>query len=313
MNIFITGGCGYVGTVLTNFLLKEKKNKITVFDSMWFGNFLIKHKNLTIIKDELKNIKKYSLNNYDCVIHLANISNDPGVELNPNLSWEVNVLSTYQLIEKSVQDGVKKFIFASSGSVYGIKKDKNVTEDLSLVPISAYNKTKMIAERVIMSFKDSIKTYCIRPATICGYSPKMRLDLTVNLLTMQALTNKKITVFGGKQTRPNININDMVRVYDHFLSNKNIKPGFYNAGFENYSIAKIAKIIKKKIKCSINVLESNDPRSYRQNSDKLLNTGFNPKFNIENAIDELIEKFNEKKLIKNDLFYNIKTMKKLKL
>lgn len=309
MKIFITGGCGYVGTVLTEYLLLEN-HKITVLDTMWFGNFLKKNKNLDIINGNILDISQISFKNYDVIIHLANIANDPGVELNQILSWETNALASQQLIEKAISDGVKHFIYASSGSVYGVKDELKVTEDLSLVPISAYNKTKMVSERVLISYKDKIKVHCIRPATVCGYSPRMRLDISVNLLTMQALTNKKINVFGGKQTRPNINIHDMIRVYKHFLDNRDIQSGFYNAGFENISILEIAKKVQSKVKSEIQVTNSNDPRSYRQNSDKLIATGFEQKYYVDDAIDEIISKFNNGELSDEDIYYNIKMMKK---
>ena len=309
MKIFITGGCGYVGTVLTESLLLEN-HKITVLDTMWFGNFLKPNKNLNIINGNILDLSQISFKNYDAIIHLANIANDPGVELNQTLSWEVNALASQQLIEKAITDGVKHFIYASSGSVYGVKDELEVTEDLSLVPISAYNKTKIVSERVLISYKDKIKVHCIRPATVCGYSPRMRLDVSVNLLTMQALTKKKINVFGGKQTRPNINIHDMIRVYKHFLNNLNIQSGFYNAGFENISILEIAKKVQSKVKSEINVTSSNDPRSYRQNSDKLIATGFEQKYYVNDAIDEVIDKFNNGELSDEDIYYNIKMMKK---
>lgn len=310
MNIFITGGCGYVGTVLTNSLLNDG-HKVTVYDTQWFGNYLNNHKNLKIIRDDIRNIQDHSLAGFNSVMHMANIANDPAVELDQTLSWEVNVLASHLLAEKAKNDGVNQIIYASSGSVYGIKDEPEVTEDLSLLPISIYNKTKMVAERVFFSYQDDMKVHCIRPATVCGFSPRMRLDISVNMLTMQALTKKIITVFGGKQVRPNININDLVRVYKHFLINSEIRSGAYNAGFENISILEIAERIKSKIPTEIMVTESNDPRSYRQNSDKLISTGFKPEFNVNNAIDEIIEKFNQKELSDKEEYYTIKTMKKL--
>lgn len=309
-NIFITGGCGYIGTVLTQKLLLDGHN-VTVYDTQWFGNFLKDNKNLKILKGNVQDMSKISFKGVDCIIHLANIANDPGVELNQILSWEVNALVSQQLAEKAIEDNVKQILYASSGSVYGIKDEAEVTENLSLVPISAYNKTKMVSERVLFSYKDSIKIHCIRPATVCGYSPRMRLDVSVNLLTMQALKNKKINVFGGNQTRPNINIHDMVRVYQHFIKNEEIESGFYNAGFENISILDIAKKVQKKIKSEIVITSSNDPRSYRQNSDKLLATGFEQKYNIDNAIDEIISKYNSGDLRDEDIYYNIRIMKKI--
>ena len=310
MKIFITGGCGYVGTVLTKVLLVEGHH-LVVLDTQWFGNFLEKNDNLKVIKGNVQDLSKIDLKGIDCVIHLANIANDPGVELNQTLSWEVNALVSQQLAEKAIAGGVKQFIYASSGSVYGVKEEEQVTEDLPLVPISAYNKTKMVSERVLYSYKEYIKVHCIRPATVCGYSPRMRLDVSVNLLTMQALKNKKINVFGGNQTRPNINIHDMVRVYQHFLKNDEIESGFFNAGFENISILDIAKKVQKKIPSEIIITSSNDPRSYRQNSDKLLATGFKQKFNIEDAIEEIIQKFNSGTLTDEDIYYNLRVMKKI--
>ena len=186
MKILVTGGCGYIGTPLIQSLLKQN-HKITCIDNQWFGCYLQKHKNLRIIKKDIRDLKDKYFKNIDTVIHLANIANDPAVKLLPTLSWDVNVLASYKLINQCVDNKVKKFIYASSGSVYGIKDEENVTEDLDLVPISVYNKTKMCAERIFLSYKDKIKIHCIRPATVCGMSPRMRLDVSVNMLTFQAL------------------------------------------------------------------------------------------------------------------------------
>ena len=198
MKIIILGGCGYVGSVLVKKLL-DLGHKVLVVDAQWFGNYLRPTNNLNVVKSDIRNLKKISFKGYEVIIHLANIANDPTSELNPNLSWEINVLAIHQIINKAINEGIKKFIYASSGSVYGVKKEKKVTEKLSLVPLSVYNKTKMIAERVILSFKNQIKVFIIRPATVCGLSPRMRLDLTINMLTAQALQNGIINVFGGKQ------------------------------------------------------------------------------------------------------------------
>ncbi len=310
MKLLITGGCGYVGTVLVENLLKDK-HTITVLDTQWFGNFLKENQNLKIIKENILSLENFSFKGYDSIIHLANIANDPSVDLDQILSWEVNALAAQQIADKAVRDGVNQIIYASSGSVYGVKEEEHVTEELSLVPISAYNKTKMVAERVFLSYQDKIKIHCIRPATVCGYSPRMRLDLSVNMLTMQALMNRKITVFGGNQTRPNINIHDMVRVYKHFLLKNNIDSGTYNAGFENISILDIAKKVSEKVKSEIIISESNDPRSYRQNSDKLIASGFVQKFTVTDAINEMIEKFQSNELEDKEEYYSIKTMKKI--
>ena len=221
MKILITGASGYVGSVLTNYLL-DKNFKIIAIDTQWFGINLKKHKNLKIIKKDYRKINNKDLKKVDSVIHLANIANDPGAELNPQLSWNINVLGVMRLLELCKKNKIKQFIYASSGSVYGIKKERKVTENLSLLPISLYNKTKMIAERILMSYSKNIKIHIIRPATVCGFSKRLRLDVSVNMLTYQALKFKKITVLGGKQIRPNLHIQDMVRIYYHFLKNKKI-------------------------------------------------------------------------------------------
>ena len=313
MNILITGASGYVGSSLTPFLLK-KGHKVKAVDTQWFGKNLIDHPNLEIRKSDIRDLDKTYFESIESVIHLANIANDPGVELNPNLSWEINVLATQKLADLSIKAGVEQFIYASSGSVYGVKDEPEVTEDLELIPISVYNKTKMVSERVMLSYKESMKVHNIRPATVCGWSPRMRLDVSVNMLTFQALKNKKITVFGGNQVRPNIHIQDMIRVYSHFLENKNrLDSGNFNAGFENISILQIAKMINSLIPSEMVITESNDPRSYRQNSDKLLSTGFVNDFSVNDAIEEITDKYKKGKIQDKDEFYTVKTMKKLNL
>ena len=312
MNILVLGGCGYIGSVLTSTLI-DKGYNVTVVDTMWFGNFLNEHKNLKIIREDVRNVEKIPMQGVDAVVHLANVANDPCSELNSKLSWEVNVLATMRLVEHAISNNVKQFIYASSGSVYGVKDDPEVTEGLSLVPISDYNKTKMISERVLMSYRDRILTQCIRPATVCGYSPRMRLDLSVNMLTIQALANGKITVLGGSQVRPNIHIEDMVGVYLHLLRLGEKAPGVYNAGFENMSIMEIARKITEFVPAKIVATESNDPRSYRLNSDKLLGTGFKPKRCVEDGIRDVVSAFKSKRIEDKENCYNVKVMKRLGL
>jgi nucleoside-diphosphate-sugar epimerase len=312
MNILVLGGCGYVGTELTKTLLAEG-HFVTVVDIMWFGNYLLDHKNLRIIREDVRNAEKIPMDNIDVIIHLANVANDSCGELNSKLSWEVNVLATMQLVEQAIHHKIKQFIYASSGSVYGVKYEPEVTEELSLVPISDYSKTKMVSERVLMSYQDKICVQIIRPATVCGCSSRMRLDLSVNMLTMQALANGKITVLGGKQTRHNIHLKDMIRVYLHFLKNGTRLSGIYNAGFENISIIGIANKVIEYIPAKIIISESNDPRSYRLCSQKLLDTGFEPKYCVDDAIQEVVEQFQCGKLKDEDNCYNIRTMKKLGL
>lgn len=310
--ILITGGCGYVGSLLIDALVK-KNYKITVVDVLWFSNYIKKHKNLKFIKQDLRNINKINLKGFHTIIHLANIANDPSAEINPSISWEINVMASYELLEKAKRSGVKKFIYASSGSVYGVKKEKKVTEDLSLVPISTYNKTKLIFEKILMGYNDkNFKIYCIRPGTVCGISPRIRLDLSVNLLTFSALKSKIIKVFGGKQFRPHIHIKDMIRVYEFFLE-KNLETGIYNAAFECFTINKLAKLIKERVKAKILYFKSDDIRSYRLNSDKLLKLGFRPKFSVKQAIDEIVKLHSQGLLKENINNYNLQKMKKLNI
>tara|TARA_A100001388_G_scaffold125628_1_gene92916 strand:+ start:13315 stop:14256 length:942 start_codon:yes stop_codon:yes gene_type:complete len=312
MKIIITGGCGYKGSYLIPLLLEEGHQIISI-DTQWFGNYLPSHKNLQNLNIDIRDIDKINMDGVDVIIHLANIANDPAVELNPTLSWEVNVLAGQQLIEKAQRNNVRHFIFASSGSVYGVKEEPNVTEDLELVPISVYNKTKMVAERVFLSYQDKMQVHCIRPATVCGFSPRMRLDVSVNMFTYQALKNKKMTVFGGDQTRPNIHIKDIANVYKHFIENPAIKSGCYNAGFENITIKKIAEMVSDVIPSEIDITESNDPRSYRQDSSKLIKTGFTPKFTVLDAIKDIANAFNNKVLPEGENCYTVKWMKKISL
>jgi nucleoside-diphosphate-sugar epimerase len=307
LHILVTGGCGYKGTVLVPKLL-ARGYKVTLVDAIWFGNFLESHKNLNILKADIRNIEDIPMRGVDIIIHLASVANDPCGDLDPKLTWEIGALATMQLADKAVRNNVKQFVYASSGSVYGVKEEDQVTEDLELKPISEYNKTKMVAERVLLSYSDKMTVQIIRPATVCGCSPRMRLDVSVNMLTMQALTNGLITVFGGNQTRPNIHIDDITDVYLHLIDHNDSIQGVFNAGFENISILDIANMVAKHVPTEISVTESNDPRSYRVNSDKLLATGFTPKKTVENAIMEICERYNQGTLKNEDRFHNLKWM-----
>ena len=306
MKILVTGGCGYKGHVLIPKLL-ARGYEIIAFDLQWFGNYLLPHKNLSVIKGDVRDIESIPLNEVDCIIHLSSIANDPCSELDPQLTWEVSALATMQLADKAKRKGIKRFIYASSGSVYGVKEELQVTEDLELKPISEYNKTKMVGERVLLSYQDDMVVQIVRPATVCGYSPRMRLDVSVNLLTMQALSKGKITIFGGDQVRPNIHIDDITDLYLHLIDHPEYT-GIYNAGFENISIKDIGYLITKHVPAEILITASNDPRSYRINSDKLLATGFKPKKTVDDAIKEIIQKYNNNELKDEDHFYNLKWM-----
>jgi nucleoside-diphosphate-sugar epimerase len=307
LNVLVTGGCGYVGTKLTQALLDRTPHEVVVLDALWFGNYLRPHPRLTIRQMDVRQIEQLDLAPYEAVIHLANIANDPSVELNPYASWEVNVLATMRLADRAARQGVRQFVFASSASVYGVKTEPRVTEELELVPISEYNKTKMVAERVLLSYGDAMVTTIIRPATVCGWSPRMRLDVVVNLLTMQALAQGRMTVLGGDQVRPNIHIDDLVDLYLFCLERR--LEGIYNAGFENITVMDIARAVAREVPAEIAVLPSNDPRSYSVCSDKLLATGFVPRRSVADAIAEMADAHRGGRLRDEPAWHTVKWMK----
>ena len=310
MKILVTGGCGYTGVLLTQELLKAG-HEVVVVDIQWFGNTLEDHQNLQVCKVDIRETESIPFEGVDVVFHLANVANDPSVDLDPTLSWEVNALAALQIAESAVKAKVKRLIYASSGSVYGIQDAERVTEDLQLVPISVYNKTKMVAERVLLSYAGQMEIYCVRPATVCGVSPRQRLDVAVNMLTLQALERGEITVFGGDQTRPNIHIKDLIRTYTHFLDS-DCAPGIYNAGFENLSIGEIAERVQEAVPCKITKTPSNDPRSYRLCSDKLLSTGFAPKHSVAEAMVDLQKAYANGDVRDTPECHNVKWMTHLK-
>ena len=309
MRILVTGGCGYKGHVLIPKLL-ESGHKVRVIDTEWFGNFHQKHPQLETIVGDVNVSSSCGLDDVDAIIHLASIANDPCGDIDPKLTWETSCLATMKLADEAARAGVERFIYASSGSVYGVKSEDNVTEDLTLEPLSEYNKTKMVSERVLKSYSGSMKIQIVRPATVCGLSPRMRLDVSVNMLTMQALTKGVITVFGGTQVRPNIHIDDISDLYIFLLDNPELE-GVFNAGFENITILEIARLIKERIECEIVITEGNDPRSYRLDSSKLLKTGFKPKKTVSHAIDEIITAFRNRALTDEPHFHNLKWMNKM--
>jgi nucleoside-diphosphate-sugar epimerase len=308
MKLLVTGGCGYKGSVLVPKLL-AKGHQVTAFDIQWFGNELPPHENLTVIMGDVRDTPSIPLEGIDAIIHLASVANDPCGDLDPKLTWEISALATMRLADRAVRLGIGQFIYASSGSVYGVKSEPDVTEDLELEPLTEYNKTKMVAERVLLSYAKDMSVQIVRPATVCGVSPRMRLDVSVNMLTMQALTNGRITVFGGDQVRPNIHIDDITDLYMFLLDNLQVT-GVYNAGFENVSILEIAERVTRIIPAEIIVTPSNDPRSYRQNSDRLLATGFRPSKTIDDAISEIVATYQRGTLKDQDRWHNLRWMQK---
>jgi nucleoside-diphosphate-sugar epimerase len=309
MRVLVTGGCGYKGSVLVPQLVRDGHD-VTVVDAMWFGNHLDPSLEADVRQVDVRQVDEVPIAGMEAVIHLANVANDPGVELDQTLSWEVNALATQQLADRAVRAGVGHFLFASSGSVYGVKDEPQVTEDLELVPISAYNKTKMVAERALMSYTGDMQVHNVRPATVCGLSPRMRFDVSVNMFTKQAFIDGRMTVFGGTQVRPNIHIDDLVNVYRHFLAHPDLPSGAYNAGFENTSILDIAEMVRDRTGAEIVLTPSNDPRSYRQNSDKLVATGFSPTKTVGDAIEEVLHALRSGQLEDRDEWYTVKWMAK---
>ena len=299
----MTGACGYKGTVLVSKLLRAGY-EVIAFDIMWFGNYLNPHDGLRVVKGDVRDTASVPLDDVDAVIHLSSVANDPCGDLDPRLTWEISCLSTMRLADRAVRMGIERFIYASSGSVYGVKTERQVTEDLELLPLSEYNKTKMVGERVLLSYSKDMIVQIVRPATVCGLSPRMRLDVSVNLLTMQALTKNEITILGGDQTRPNIHIDDITDLYLFLLRHPELQ-GLYTAGFENMSINEMALMIQAQTSAEILRMPSNDPRSYRLNSDKLLATGFSPKKNVDIAIKEICVAYEKGELENKPQFNNL--------
>lgn len=306
MKILVTGACGYKGSVLVPKLI-QAGHDVLALDIMWFGNQLDSNPKLSVIEADVRDVSAIPLRGVDAIVHLSSIANDPCGDLNPELTWEVSCLATMQLADKAAREGIRHFIYASSGSVYGLKSEPAVTENLELVPLSAYNKTKMVAERALLSYRDDMAVQIVRPATVCGLSPRMRLDVAVNLLTMQALRSAEITVLGGEQIRPNIHIDDITDLY-LFLLEKPEQTGVFNAGFENLSIAEIANKVAKVTGAKVSVKASNDPRSYRVNSDKILAAGFRPKKSVDVAISEIVNAYGAGDLTDDERHYNLRWM-----
>lgn len=322
--VLITGGAGYVGTILTPQLLNAG-HEVTVYDTCFFGNFLAPHPKLKVVEADIRDVQKFKIacQGIDTVLHLACISNDPSFELDEGLSKTINYDCFEPLVVTAKEAGVKRFVYASSSSVYGVSDEPDVTEDHPLVPLTLYNKFKGMCEpHLFKHMSDEFVCVTIRPATICGYSPRMRLDLSVNILTNHAVNNRKITVLGGKQLRPNLHINDMADLYELLLDvpADKLQGQTFNAGYENMSIMDIAHTVKKVVEeeipgapIEIDVAETNDPRSYHINSQKIEKTiGFKPIRSVEDAIRDLCKAFNEGKLpnsLTDERYFNVRTMK----
>ena len=305
--VFITGGAGYCGSRLVPQLLNNGY-KVTVYDTQYFGNVLKKNENLTVIKGDIRDHNKIETYcaDHDTFISLACVSNDASFELDENLSTSVNMDAFEPMVIAAKKAKIKRFIYASSSSVYGVSKEKDVTEDHPLVPLTLYNKYKGQCEPILEKYIDeNFKGVTFRPATVCGFAPRLRLDLTVNILTNHAINNDLIKVFGGDQLRPNLHIQDYCDAVELLMNApiEKINKEKFNIGYQNLSISQIAGIVEKIVKeefpekneIKIVTTKSDDNRSYHINSDKIKNIlGFVPKFTVEDAVRDLSNAFKKR-------------------
>lgn len=325
MNVFITGGAGYCGSLLVPKLLAEG-HKVTVFDIMYFGHsFFEAHENLTLVKGDIRDtalIEKSAIG-HDIFISLACISNDASFELDEDLSTSVNLDAFEPMVIAAKSAGCKRFIYASSSSVYGVSDQKDVTEEHPLVPLTLYNKYKGMCEPLLKKHTDeNFIGVIFRPATVCGYAPRLRLDLSVNILTNHAINNNKITVFGGDQLRPNLHVEDYCNAVILLMNapTEQVADETFNIGYENMSIMSIAEIVKvvveeefpDKAPIEITRTESDDNRSYHINSDKIAKVlGYKPSLSIADAVRDLCSAFKEDKIpnsFDDDIYFNVKRL-----
>jgi len=286
---------------------------------------LADHPCLTQVKADIRDKSKLieASKGCDALIHLACISNDPSYDLNPNLGKSINYDAFFNIVDAMNENKIKRLIYASSSSVFGLKSEKNVTEEATLEPLTDYSKFKVACEKILRELKDpEFDWVVVRPATVCGFAPRLRLDVVVNILAIHALVNKKIKIFGGDQLRPNINIKDMTRIYQLMLSGpaEKVKGEIFNAGYQNYPVRKIAEIVRDTCNdpaIDFEVVPTDDNRSYHINSDKLKRLlGFSAKFTIEQAVQSLIDAYTSgliKDPFNNSMYSNIKRMKEIEL
>lgn len=328
--VLVTGGAGYKGCILVPKLLRAGY-QVLVYDLMLtYDRGLPLHPNLTVLKADIRDQAAFrqAVTGCNFVIHMACISNDPSFELSPALSKTINYECFEDLVRNSRDAGVKRFIYVSSSSVYGVSEAPDVTEEHPLVPLTDYNKYKGLCEPILLRYQSpTFTTVIFRPATVCGYSPRMRFDLSINILTNHAVNRGTITVFGGAQKRPNIHIEDVTDVYlmslqwpAHVLAGQ-----IFNVGYENHSIAQLAQFVKtvvedefpEKRPIGIQATDSNDNRSYHVNSDKIARLlGWKPMRTIEDAVRDLCQAFKRGEFpdsLNSDSYSNVKTIKALGL
>jgi nucleoside-diphosphate-sugar epimerase len=329
-HVLITGGAGYIGSLLCPQLLKSGY-KVTAFDICYFGSSFLPHSdpNFRLVVGDIRDLDavKRALEGVDIVVNLACISNDASFELDERLSTTINMDAFEPLVRAAKQAGVGRFVYASSSSVYGVSEEPNVTEEHPLVPLTLYNKYKGLCEPLLLKHTTpDFVGVIFRPATVCGYAPRQRLDLSVNILTNHAITNRKITVFGGSQMRPNLHIQDYCDAVELFMTApaEKVANQIFNVGFQNMSIADLALLVKKVVeevfpeKAPIGIVTtpSDDNRSYHINSDKVTRVlGYKPRHTIEDAIRDLCRAFAEGKLpnsMTDERYYNVRTLKATK-
>jgi nucleoside-diphosphate-sugar epimerase len=325
--VLVTGGAGYVGSSLIPRLLAASYD-VTVLDLYIYGEHLFdgyrERAGLRQIKGDLRSPADVAraLEGCDAVIHLACISNDPSFDLDPTLGRSINFDSFRPLVKASKDAGVRRFIYASSSSVYGIKDTPEVTEDLPLLPLTDYSRYKAMCEDVLMEEREAgFTTVILRPATVCGYAPRLRLDLTVNILTNLAITNRRITVFGGEQLRPNIHVEDMTDLYLMLLeaAPEAIDGKVWNAGYHNLKVRDIAEMVRSKVGDGVEIVvtPTDDHRSYHVSSERIRRElGFSANRSVEDAISDLKSAFLAGKVpnsMTDDRYYNIKRMQTIKL
>ena len=322
--ILITGGAGYVGSALADELVKNDYD-VTVLDLCIYGKDVFKNSNkINLVVGDIRDITllKKIIPGHDAVIHLACISNDPSFELNPELGKSINLDAFEPIVKISKDNGIKRFIYASSSSVYGIKEEKNVHEEMELKPLTDYSKFKVNCEEICLKYNaKDFDVLVIRPATVCGYSIRQRFDLVVNILTNLALNNKPITVYGGEQLRPNVHINDMVDSYIAVINadHKNVNGQIFNVGFKNQSVNELANDVKEVIGSDVKIIytKSDDNRSYHVSSEKIRNVlNFNTKYTVKDAVSDLKNAFEKKDLLNtfnDEFFFNIKRMQSINL
>lgn len=326
--VAVTGGAGYVGSALVPALLQADYD-VTVLDLFLYGTHVFQglqdHPKLHSVRMDIRDEQALlrALQGMDAVIHLACISNDPSFELDPRLGKAINYDAFLGLLRAVRSNGIKRFVYASSSSVYGIKDHPDVREDTPCEPLTDYSKYKLRCEEALKTQDlGSCEWVILRPATVCGYAPRLRLDLTVNILTIHALVNKRITVFGGSQLRPNLNIRDTVAVYQLLLEApaSSIHGQTFNVGYQNRTVAELAELVRQQVgeaDVTIEAKPTNDLRSYHINSDRIRRVlGFTTRWTIEDAIQSLCEAYRAGRIpdpLTNPRYYNIKTMQALKL